>query len=163
MSPVSVPGAAPQVLKRVNRQRRRLFAGPVHWVRVSIGTVVAVVGTLTSAYLLDRMVQFSQYELTPGSQQQTEMIRWEISALLVALGGVIAGAMTPNGLKQGLVVGIATTVLLVGIKAASPTPPSFVVLTMLLFGPVVIAILGGGFGSQLLPPVRTVRKRLTDS
>lgn len=160
LTPAAGLGAGRQILKTARKQHRKLFAGPVVWVRVVLGTSLAVAGALSASVLLDKLIQVSAYNLSPESQLHAQIVTWEISALAVLLGGTLAGATTLNGLKQGLVVGVLTSVLLVGIRLASPNPPSFFILAGSMFGPVVLAMMGGGFGSQLLPPLAaTSRKR----
>jgi hypothetical protein len=160
LTPAAGQGAGRQILKTARKQHRKLFAGPVVWVRVVLGTSLAVAGALSASVLLDKLIQVSAYNLSPESQLHAQIVTWEISALAVLFGGTLAGATTLNGLKQGLVVGGLTSVILVGIRLASPNPPSFFILAGSMFGPVTLAMMGGGFGSQLLPPLAaTSRKR----
>jgi len=150
------------VAKLPRRESRKLFFGPIYWTRVITGTAVAVGGSLFAGVILDRVVKFSEYALSPSSAVQAEIVTWEIVALAILTGGVLAGASTRNGVTQGLTVGAATSIILCGIRLASPNPPSFFVLSVSMFGPVILATMGGGFGSQLLPPV-VARKRSFDT
>jgi hypothetical protein len=159
LTPAVVPGASRAVLKTVTRQRNKWFVGPIHWPRVIMGTCVAVGGSLWAGLVLDLVKQASNYNLSPGSALQAQVITWEITALAILAGAALAGAATRNGVKQGVVVGLATSVILFGIHLASPRTPSFIILSITMFVPSILGILGGGFGSQLLPPLPPARRR----
>lgn len=159
LTPAVVPGASRALLKTIKRERRKWFAGPVAWPRVVIGTAAAVGGTLWAGVALDLVLKASDNALTPGSNLQARVVTWEITALAILAGAAVAGATTRNGLKQGLVVGIATAAVLIGIRLASPYAPSFELLVATMFAPVILGILGGGFGSKLLPPIVSNRMR----
>jgi hypothetical protein len=139
--------------KSVVRSRVKLFAGPIAWVRVMVGTAVAVLGTLGAGTILDVVNRASEYALLPGSALQAQLVTWEIAGLAVFAGSTFAGATTRNGFKQGLAVGVATAVMLLGIRLANatPTPPHVFGLSVII--PLVLGFGGGGFGSQLLPPL----------
>ncbi len=148
-----LPAATRAKAKLAHRDWPKLFVGPVYWVRVVMGTAVAVGGALWAGVILDRVVKFSEYALSPASASQAEVVTWEIVSLAILTGGVLAGATTRNGMTQGLAVGVITAVILCGIRVASPNPPTFFVLAFSMLGPVILGIMGGGFGSHLLPPV----------
>jgi hypothetical protein len=71
----------------------------------------------------------------------------------------VGGTSTWNGLKQGLAVGIGTAVVLFGIRLAGPTPPTMEAIVLSWCGPMLLGILGGGFGCQMLPPLATGKRR----
>lgn len=144
----------------VRHEKLKLFVGPIYWTRVAMGSAVAVCGALWAGVLLERVVpRLSNYALASTSTLQTEIMTWEIVALAILTGGTLAGASTRNGLTQGLAMGIATSVILFGVRLGTPNPPSFLVLVVSMFGPVMLGTLGGGFGAQLLPPVVSHRPR----
>jgi hypothetical protein len=158
-TPVTERGAARKPAKVSARAAISLFTGPVAWGRVLIGTAVAVGGTLWAGTILDLVMQVSGNSLSPGSELQARLVTWEITALAMLGGSAFAGATTRNGFKQGLAVGLATAVVLLGIRLASTSPAPLPVLVMATVGPVILGIGGGGFGGQLLPPVLHAPRR----
>jgi hypothetical protein len=163
LTPSTVPGASRQVLKALKKQQTRWFAGPIFWPRVVFGACLGVAGAISSSMLLQRIVWFSEYNLSPQSQLHAQIVTWEISSLAILMAGALAGSTTSNGAKQGLATGVAVSVILVGIRLSNPDPPSFPILVFSMFGPVILCIMGGAFGSQLLPPVTATRKRNLDA
>ena len=138
------------------RRNMNLFSGPVAWVRVSFGTVLAVTGTLTATVFFTKILDISHGVLATTDDLQDRLITLEIKALALILGGVLAGATTSNGLKQGLCVGLASTVILIGIEM------NFVERWLQMAGLTAVAafslsLVGGWFGSQLFPPVIKAR------
>jgi hypothetical protein len=85
-------------------------------------------------------------------------VTWEICAIAVLLGAGLAGATTPNGPKQGLVVGLGAGVLLFGISLGDPKA-AFQASEILVVALIVLTLAGGWFGSQLFPPLGTVARR----
>lgn len=128
------------------------FAGKIHWVRVLAGAAFAVAGTLSAAIVFQKVLDLSGNKLGTTHELQDRLITWEIKALAVLVGGALAGATTTNGLKQGLFVGIATSLVLVGIQAP-PTEAWFGVAFFTLVSAFSLAMAGGWFGGQLFPPV----------
>lgn len=165
ITPASVPGASRQILQKVaKKQPVKWFVGPVAWFRVLLGTAIAVCGTLWASAILNKLVKVSDYQLRPGSSLESQVVIWEITGLAILTGGAFAGSAQRNGLMQGLIVGLLTACALFIIRVFSPDPPSFYLLIGSMLGPVTLGIMGGGFGSQLLPPVLVVsRRRALDS
>jgi hypothetical protein len=130
---------------------------------VIIGACLGVTGAISAGILLQKIIWISEYALTPQSQLHAQVVTWEISSLAILMAGAVAGATTKNGAKQGLATGMAVAVILLGIRMASPDPPSFFILTLSMFGPVILGTMGGAFGSQLLPPVSRQYKRDLDA
>jgi hypothetical protein len=135
------------------------FAGPVAWTRVLTGIALAVGGVIWVDVIRDFVLNATDGKLRIDTQLQAELVTWEISALALFAGGVLSGATTKNGLKQGLVVGIGASTVLFGVRiAGAQLQPLLVFLTLataLCFG-----LAGGWFGGQLLPPVyNSVRRR----
>jgi hypothetical protein len=156
-----LPGAAAVVHKPAPaRPRGPLFRGPIAWVRVAAGTALAVAGTLSAALIFDKMIDVSNGVLATTHDVQDRIITWEIKALAVLLGGVLAGSGSRNGLKQGLCVGLAASVILLGIQLQfSKSWPNVLVLTAgISFS---LSLVGGWFGSQLFPPVVKARRKGT--
>lgn len=141
------------------RVKLNLFVGPVAWVRVAIGTAIAVGGTLSAGAILDLVNRASDYHLAPETALQAQLVTWEITALALFVGSAFAGATTRNGFKQGLVVGLTTAGILCGIRLASPFPAPIHILILSSLGPVILGFSGGGFGGQLLPPLLEMPRR----
>jgi hypothetical protein len=156
--PVTTTAETPLPRKRVAvRRQLDLFRGPIAWVRVSLGLILAVAGTLTATLFFDKILDLSHGALGTTDDFQDRLIIMEIKALAIMLGGVIAGASTHNGLKQGFCVGLASTVILIGIEM------NFVERWLQMAGLTVISafslsLVGGWFGSQLFPPVVKARR-----
>src|SRR5262249_38452007 len=99
-----VPSETPLPLPTAPRKgpkgrRKSPFAGPVAWGRVLIGVAFAVAGTLSAALIFQKVLAFSGGRLGTSHAIQDWLITWEIKALALILGGAMAGATTPNGLK----------------------------------------------------------------
>jgi hypothetical protein len=155
------PGASKLVRKLGgggNKRKVPLFAGKVAWIRVILGTAIAVAGTLSATVILNLVEEVSQGKLSTKSDFQDEIVTWEVKALALVVGGLLAGSTRNNGLKQGLLVGIAAGAILVGIPlgANRGSPP---ILAATMIGAVGFCLVGGYFGSQLFPPVVPFRVR----
>lgn len=143
-------------LRAFLRPNMDLFSGPVAWVRVAVGAILAVAGTLMATVVFERILDMSHGSLGTADELQDRLITMEIKALALVFGGALAGATTRNGLKQGLCVGLASTVVLIGIEL------NYVERWLPLAGLTAISSLtlslaGGWFGSQLFPPI--IRRR----
>jgi hypothetical protein len=155
-APVTLPnlGATPKrkPVRRDNRQASLRWSGPVAWVRVTIGIIVAVVGAIETPKIVDFILAASEGELTTVTQLENQVAYGEVFGLMILLGGCVAGATRTNGLKQGACVGFIVAIVMGGTlaRAGSQFSPSlaFPVIAALLLAPV-----GGWFGSELLPPV----------
>jgi len=140
------------------------FAGPVSWKRVLAGICVAVAGVAFSPSIFVFIMEMCHGLVTIESTFQIRLVTWEISAIALLLGAGLAGATTPNGPKQGLVVGLGAGILLFGISLGNPKAayqPDEILVAVL----VCLALAGGWFGSQLFPPLvaRSRRKRIAAS
>jgi hypothetical protein len=155
--PIETPGVIP-VRKRASfRSHFAGFAGPVAWFRVSFGVVLAVIGTLTATMFFEKIIDLSHGALATTDDMQDRLIIMEIKALAILLGGALAGSTTSNGLKQGLCVGIATTVILIGIEINHVH--SWIQLSALTtVSSFCLSLVGGWFGAQLFPPVVKLRR-----
>lgn len=128
------------------------FAGPIAWPRVAAGTIIAAGGAVSARLVLDFIITHSQGELKLSSALQSEMVTWEIAALIVILGAIFSGMNCFNGLKQGLCVGVVATILVVAYRLSNPrTTLDDVIFTVFFIGG--LSLFGGWFGSKLFPPV----------
>lgn len=134
--------------------RKVLFpwAGPIAWIRVLVGMVVAVGGAICTAPAFNFLMNFGGLDLAETSKQQSSVGQAELLALSVLIGGTVAGATTVNGLKQGVFVGLGAAIGMVGYLISTGqggTPEK-------LLGPVLLCVflgpIGGWFGSNLMPP-----------
>jgi hypothetical protein len=131
---------------------RSSFAGPIAWGRVLTGITVAVGGVVWVDVIRDLVLEASGGRLQIDTHLQAELVTWEISALAIVAGSLLAGATTANGMKQGLAVGIGTATVLFGERLASAMiTPQLLMLT--LTSAISLSLVGGWFGSQMLPPV----------
>jgi hypothetical protein len=136
----------------------RMFAGPVYFGRVCAGAFVIVIGFVWANSILEFVLRASNGTLTISSQLQAQLVSMEISAMVALLGASFAGATTRNGIKQGMCAGLAAGAIVLGIQIGSPK----LTLESVIFtfsAMVIIALVGGWFGSQLFPPLSPKRKR----
>jgi hypothetical protein len=70
----------------------------------------------------------------------------------------LAGATTRNGLKQGLCVGFAASMIVLGLQIGGP---NFIIESAVftMSGIIAVASVGGWFGGQLFPPLSANRRR----
>jgi hypothetical protein len=130
---------------------RARFRGPISWIRVLVGTALAVAGSLYSTTLLRMVMDASNGKLGVDTLLQADLITWEIKAIAMVVGAVIAGSGRDNGLKQGLLVGLLVGVTQVGIFLGTGTgtlESSILTITVGL----ALGLLGGWFGGQMFPP-----------
>lgn len=149
---------APLRRKAPRRPARSVWDGPVRWPRVVLGSVLAVAGALYTKTFIDGLVLLSEGKLTVVTLFQDQVAYAEVFSLAILLGGSVAGANTPNGLKQGMAVGIAAAAIIDGLLLGgflNPAAPAiYPVLSTLCLGPI-----GGWIGGELLPPVGPFRRR----
>ena len=128
------------------------FAGQVAWVRVGLGTALAVAGALWPSAILKFVLENAPVRLSVESASQFQLFAWEVAALATFLAAGVAGATTMNGVKQGLCVGLGTGVLVAGFQLAKANPDlerTAITVISVLF----LSIAGGWFGGQLFPKV----------
>ncbi len=147
-----IEGNTPTPLPTFNFSIAKLFAGPVYLGRVCAGAFIIVVGVVWSKAILEFLLRASNGTLTVSSQLQAQLVSMEIAALVALLGAGFAGATTRNGFKQGLCVGLAASMIVLGIQIGSPkfTLDSGLIT---MAGIITVAMVGGWFGGQLFPPL----------
>lgn len=136
------------------------LAGKIHFFRILIGAALAVAGTLFAGLLLKKVLLLSGGRLETSNAMQDRLITWEIKALMLVLGGALAGATTSNGIKQGLFVGLLSSAVLIGIQA--PTTAAWAELAgYTALSTFTLCVFGGWFGGALFPPVVNYDRRRT--
>jgi hypothetical protein len=157
-------------------RRTPAMVGPISWGRAMAGIAVAVVGAMWADWVFNFISKTAEWPAENRAQQA--FLIWEISALGLLVGSALAGSSTYNGLRQGLIVGIGVTAALVGVEiargAALPAASFLMTLTRPVLGEfpplthsvvavtistMLLAALGGWFGSQLLPPIYNLPRR----
>ncbi len=153
----TLPESPSRMAKKLGVKRPRvlkLLGGQVSWVRVALGGVVGVAGCL-GAPAMQKWILNNDVLAFDLSVEETVLL-WEMRALAMLLGGMLAGVGTSNGLKQGLITGIIIGALLNISLAMRHTAVEYVGASMAMsFG---LATLGAWFASQLFPPLAS-RKR----
>jgi hypothetical protein len=157
--PEETTGETPLPRKRTSlRRNMNFFTGPVAWVRVSVGVILAIAGTLTATLLFEKILELSHGTLGTADEMQDRLITLEMKALALIFGGALAGATTRNGLKQGFCVGLASSVILIGIEMnyldSWLQMACYTALAAFSF-----SLVGGWFGSQLFPPIIPRRRQ----
>jgi hypothetical protein len=130
---------------------RARFTGPISWIRVLVGTGLAVAGSLYATTLLRMVMDASNGKLGVDTYLQADLITWEIKAIAMVLGAAIAGSGRDNGIKQGFLVGLLVGVIQLGIflgTGAGTLESSILAITVAL----ALGLVGGWFGGQMFPP-----------
>jgi putative membrane protein (TIGR04086 family) len=167
-------------LTRLHGARRmiRLFRGPVAWVRVGAGAILVALASLWTQYILYSMINNPAIPMSVPTALHYQFVTWEFSILFLLIGAAVGGSNTKNGLKQGLLVGVLATCLLLGLKHTEQLRevPQTIILRYFIhikplleylgisseegqvaFMTIIIVVpmglLGGWFGGQLLPPL----------
>lgn len=126
------------------------WSGPVAWLRVLCGIGVAFAGTYMNKQILDLAQRLTDGAIHFTNNYQEAIAVRAICAGSTFLGACVAGATRPNGMKQGLIAGIGAAFLqgayFVNLPDGKESLP-YVIASALLLAPV-----GGWFGSSLLPP-----------
>jgi hypothetical protein len=137
-----------------------LWSGPVCWLRVVAGTLVAVGGGVFTRTVIEFVLDASDGYFRILTDVQGRVTTGEVFSLSILLGGCVAGATTRNGLKQGLCVGVVAAASLTGFFLTGLLDVSGTAL-MPVFTAAILGPLGGWFGSELLPHGDTRRRRKT--
>jgi hypothetical protein len=135
------------------------WTGPIAWVRVLLGTGIALVGALNAPRIVDFVLRASENKLQVMTQLENQVAYGEVFGLSIILGGIFAGATRINGLKQGVCVAFLLSIAMVGFLFRSADENGFSVLFPILSA-LLLAPVGGWFGSELLPPVSRHRFRV---
>jgi hypothetical protein len=157
--PVPEPLGAQRVVRKAPKKTRPpLFAGRIALFRVLLGSALAVGGTLSATALFALIDRLGEGDLAGNGTTLDQVVTWEIKALALIAGGLLAGSNTYNGLKQGLCVGILTALVLAAIEPQA-AERWMGVIGLLLLSTTSLCMVGGWFGCQLVPPVVPYRKR----
>ncbi len=155
----AVPTALVPVRKKKPPPRRSsLLAGRVHWLRLVLGTALAVAGTLSATLIFRKVMALSADRLSSTPLLQDSILTWEIKALALLIGGAVAGASTGNGFKQGLLVALASSVILIGLQAPR-SDNWFDAAFYIVVSTFTLCVVGGWFGGQLFPPILKIDRR----
>lgn len=137
------------------------------WSRILAGAVVVVAGTLLAE--AGRKGVTAAVVGHGGTFASNQLITWQLGLLVALGGGVLAGANTRIGLRQGLICGLlagAGAVTAVAARAAEQEvvqfwrdqldqpdvgPPVFAALGITVG---IATALGGWLGGHILPPAR---------
>lgn len=125
----------------------------IHWFRILIGCVIAVLGHLWADALLHFVLKTAEGHMTLRASVQHTILTLEISALAVFIGGAFAGATTWHGSAQGAWVGLITSAAFVGYQLGYRHMMPSETLLLSVGGILGLALLGGSFGGRLLPPL----------
>jgi hypothetical protein len=136
----------------------QFLAGPIYLGRVCLGVFVVVCGVVWSNAILNWVMNASQGALEIKTHLQAQLVGWEICGLATLFGAGLAGSNTFNGFKQGLCVGVGSSLILAGVNVGNPKSMLEATLLMIM-GIMVLTCVGGWFGSQLFPPLGTVKRR----
>lgn len=138
--------------KKKAKPAKPLLEGKVAWFRIFVGAALAVAGYLYAAEVFKKVLDLSGGKLGTDSTVQDKIIVWEIRAIALMLSGFLAGALMSNGLKQGLIVALLGSIVLIGIQSSKPgdVVEAVGIIIASTFG---LATLGGWFGGTLFPPV----------
>jgi hypothetical protein len=134
------------------------LAGPIYLGRVCLGVFVVVNGVVWSNAILNWVMNASQGALEIKSHLQAQLIGWEVCALATLFGAGLAGSSTFNGLKQGLCVGVGSSLILAGVQLGNPKT-SLETTIFMIAGIMIMTMAGGWFGSQLFPPIGAAKRR----
>jgi hypothetical protein len=152
-------GPPPVTRKAPTRARKPLFAGPLAPIRIIVGTALAVIGSLCATLLYSLIDRLSEGGPAGSGATLDLLVTMEIKAIALLAGGVLAGVGTHNGLKQGLCVGIVTTLILAALEPRA-ADQWLGALGLILVGAMGFCLVGGWFGSQLFPPVASSKRRI---
>jgi len=134
------------------RRQPSILAGPISLWRIAVGIAVASAGSLWANAVLQFVLESGEGRLSIDSQLQAQLVTWEIVGLALLAGGALGGATMPNGIKQGLFVGLGVAAISIGIPMGGAAL-AFEQAVYSAFSPITLCLVGGWFGAQLFPPV----------
>jgi DNA-directed RNA polymerase subunit RPC12/RpoP len=126
------------------------FSGPISWLRVLVGSAVAIAGVMYAKNILNFVLETSDGKLAVETNVQGELVIWEIKGIIMLFGGAIAGSGTVNSLKQGLCVGLLVGVIQMGMFLGGGIG-TLEASILVVVGGLVLGFVGGWFGGQLFP------------
>jgi hypothetical protein len=110
------------------------------------------VGTINTPRLVDSILLASDRKLKIMTTLENQVAHGEVYGLMILLGGILAGASRTNGLKQGVCVGILVAIIMSSFHGYALGHASLS-LVFALISALLLAPVGGWFGSELWPPV----------
>src|SRR5262245_29923126 len=137
------------------------------WWRIAVGTVVVVLGTNYADIARQWLLAFFR-----GQGGSATLVAWQISIVAAFVGGMIAGAHTRGGFRQGLIAGVLSGAATRVAVVTATSPPVilefwFDQLNVKEPGPIPLAVLagtvcvattiGGWLGEQFMPARRKRR------
>lgn len=132
------------------------WEGPISWIRLLLGAAVIVAGSQAAPRIFKFIMEFAGGTLETDSYFHDRVVIWEIRILAILVGGVLAGANTFTGIKQGALAGLLSC----GILLSMPSNQgSLTMATNTAVSTIFLGILGGWFGAHLLPPVMKMKRR----
>lgn len=138
------------------------FSWHIHWIRIAIGTALAVAGVMSANYLLHIvMIQVPKIRENLQFASQQRLLTTEIAALAVFVGGALAGASTFTGTLQGLCVGLLSASIIIGYQLTG-SDDFFArgINPLVQIGGILgLGTAGGWFASVILPPLMVDRSR----
>lgn len=153
---VAVPNRPAQALATGNVYRPAApvapsqWSGPFSWGRICIGALIAAAAAFVSKRVLEVIVALSDGAFRLSGAQQESIALRGLFAFALFIGAAIAGSARPNGMKQGLAVGIGAGAMQMGVLFLQQRMDEsliYVLLSGMILGPI-----GGWFGSSLAPP-----------
>jgi hypothetical protein len=131
-------------------EKPNIFSGSIAWIRCLFAIAFAIVGgSFGTKAIRQFFIDFTDHMFEIKSPDQDYVTLAEFFALSIFIGGAIAGATTPNGLKQGLVVGVGAGIGMVPFLSGGEQGQyiPFIIISAMFLAP-----LGGWFGTSLVPP-----------
>jgi hypothetical protein len=149
---------------------------PTNWIRVILGATLGIVAIVAADPIRLGMQKFFGAVLDLGSPNSFAYIDLQISVFLLVMAGVVAGATTGLGVRQGIWAGLVLTMATLMMIARSPTlPPAIEGFLRLLDMPLTlrtgntlgavaggllgVMVFGSTLGNALLPPLATGEQR----
>ncbi len=127
----------------------------IHWIRVLVGTIVAVIGVMSADQILRTVV----FRLPPGDPTpffgQQRLFTMEVAGLAVFAGAFLAGANTANGSLQGACVGLLSAFIIFGYQLGGGEPFRFsdIPPALQMAGSLILSSLGGWLAATIIPPI----------
>ncbi|QEL13266.1 hypothetical protein [Limnoglobus roseus] len=180
-TPTAVTASRASTLTRLSESNeRRRGERPTVWLRILIGGLLAFAAIVTSEPIRMFLARASSGLFNTGGMNRAAAVGAQLAAIILVLGGMVAGANTGAGMRHGFYTALFTALNLFGavlVRGKPDYPPVtglFAYLDLPLdsyFAPqsmaVILAFLiglvtaGGWLGGQLFPPLAPawMRKR----